>query len=73
MALCYTAACGLTWLIDTFCLVHVENIWLSMSRSWEFTYKLGFLAYLEMLKTLVTSSWHSCLQPGRKEQQLPLL
>ena len=28
--------------------------WLSMSKSWEFTYKLGFLAYLEMLKTLVT-------------------
>lgn len=51
-----------------------ENLnWLSMSKSWEFTYKFGFMAYLEMLKTLVTLSWHSCLQPCREEQQLPLL
>lgn len=28
--------------------------WLSMSKSWGFTHKLGFLAHLEILKTLVT-------------------
>ena len=32
-------SCGLTWLIDEFCLVHIEILktfnWLPMHKSWE--------------------------------------